>query len=198
MVDLLNQATCSPLRSKVYSFDVADMEPLPEAEIDARPARRSVFGRAWTWAVTYLLLIPVFAIIYASLPAGSFHDSNLQYESSFQADTVALEQTLADSIRSNALTTPWQYSSFSVALNKASLSVTVLPPQPDGLFYIEIQGAVSGIQDRPRQTSHPETLSSHFVETVNIHITNPVTTLPSRPSVVRGLKMQYLYDIRYP
>lgn len=45
--------------------------------------------------IVYLLAIPLFAMIFWTLPDGSFHDANVQYEPGLSADRAAVVQAVA-------------------------------------------------------------------------------------------------------
>ena len=51
------------------------------------------------WALTYILIIPFAGLLFVTLPAGSFYDSNLIREPSFKDDLAASARMLTSVIR---------------------------------------------------------------------------------------------------
>ncbi|HEY7830654.1 MAG TPA: potassium channel family protein [Solirubrobacteraceae bacterium] len=62
------------------------------------------------WAVLYLVLAPIFATWYAFQPEKSFHDSNIEFESSLERDARSLARELTPPVRARATEIHWSTS----------------------------------------------------------------------------------------
>lgn len=65
-----------------------------------RSNRWQWLARSSTWAVLYLALIPLFAVLYFLLPSNSFYHSTVRYEQGLDQDRHMAEKAIASSMTS--------------------------------------------------------------------------------------------------
>jgi len=100
----------------------------PAAEQPATLVRR---GLGWLrrsplkWGVLYVALVPVFATLYSSLPARSFHHANIKIEAPLAADAAGLLDALTASVDARLTSTTW--AGLFGRLRVAPTSVRVCP-----------------------------------------------------------------------
>jgi hypothetical protein len=93
----------------------------------------------------YVLLIPIFALIYWHLPPRSFHDSNIQREQPLANDAERLRVALSGAINARTSTRTWYALGEPVRVVPARDEVRYVRHTQDGRLVIEVDGYYEGV-----------------------------------------------------
>ena len=116
----------------------------------------AVLGRAlgglWRtplkWGVLYLALVPVFATIYSSLPARSFHDTNIKIEAPLASDAGGLLRALTAAVDARVEAASWHTSAGKLRLVRPSVKVDRIRHTDDGRLLIRLSGHYTSLAHR--------------------------------------------------
>lgn len=122
---------------------------------------RKMVAAPWRWGVIYLLLVPLFATAYYSLPPRSLYDSNMERETAMIADAERLRQALTSAVRSRIQDTRWHSSSVDLQVALDSVRIGTIKRTSDGRLFLEIRGQYAQSDDGP---PHEQGVFSEYVE----------------------------------
>jgi len=120
----------------------------------------------------YLALVPIFATVYASLPARSFHDTNIQLEASLASDAAGLITALSDAVGAHQGTPMWTTPLGTVELEPASLRVVRIRHTQDGRLLLELGGSYASLP------GHEPVFIGTFYEWVNVDVEDQLVVEP--------------------
>ncbi len=101
-----------------------------------------------TWAICYLALVPLAAVYYERLPAGSFYDSNIQREAPTQHNVQVIEGLITRALRSSVPTTGWSFANTTVHVSPPSVSVSSISTEPGDVLTMVVTGSASNLPVR--------------------------------------------------
>jgi hypothetical protein len=120
--------------------------------------------RPLRFGLVYLALVPVFAVLYWTLPARSLHDSNAILEASLAHDADALVSDMTSAVKSRVVEgADWRVGSGRFRIVRDSVRVATIEAPKQSHVTIGLEGEYFG--ERRGQTGH-----GHFVEPVEVSL----------------------------
>jgi hypothetical protein len=122
--------------------------------------------------------VPAFDAVYVSLPAGSFHDSNIEHERGLARDAERLRAALSRDVRSRVAAATWRFSRVDMRLERDSVEIQRIRHTSDGRLLLAIVGTF-----RQAHTGPPHA-SGVFAESVEVHLDGrEIVKAPGKPTL---------------
>jgi hypothetical protein len=150
-----------------------------------------------TWAILYVLMVPIAGLVFWTLPAGSFYDGNLTKEAGYKSDistvtrllTVALKDQESGDYPASHLAAPrWQEDGLYITLDRSS--VYVLPGSLQVSDTGNLEFAVRGSANSPQNATR--SLSTIFTTGIELSNSTEYSTLSKTGSLLLSG-----YDVEY-
>jgi hypothetical protein len=119
----------------------------------------------------YLALAPLFATVYSSLPANSFHDSNLQIEQPLTSDADQLLAALTRVIRPG-VTTKWTTPTAHLRIVPASVRAATIQASGNTRLIVGLSGDYAGV------TTSDAGIEGNFQESIQIDVLERLISIP--------------------
>jgi hypothetical protein len=140
--------------------------------------RRRIPKLPLTLGLIYLALAPVFATVFVSLPAKSFHDSNLELEQPLTSDADQLLAALTRLIRPG-VTTKWTTATARLHIDPASVRAAAIQADGNSHLLVELSGDYAGV------TTMDVGIEGNFQESIQIDVLERLISIaPGGPETI--------------
>ena len=133
-------------------------------------AARRLWDSPLRWGVLYLALVPMFTTVYASLPARSFHDADIQFEAPLANDAARLISALSEAVGAQHRTPTWDTPLGPLELEPGTIRIAHIRHTQDGRLLLELAGRYASV------SGHEPAVVGSFGEWVEVDVEDQFVT----------------------